>query len=130
MFSTRTFRLRSPLPETQLFFRNLAGTELLSNISHYQLVALSPSANLPLDQLVGHPVTIEIDLPKGGVRHVHQYVASMVLSGEEGQYYRYEAELRPWLWFLTRSADWKVFQKLSTLDIVKQVFADHGIARF
>uniref|UniRef100_UPI0012FB3787 type VI secretion system Vgr family protein n=1 Tax=Chitinibacter sp. GC72 TaxID=1526917 RepID=UPI0012FB3787 len=83
-----------------------------------------------LDQLVGHPVTIEIDLPKGGVRHVHQYVASMVLSGEEGQYYRYEAELRPWLWFLTRSADWKVFQKLSTLDIVKQVFADHGIARF
>ncbi|WP_043649549.1 type VI secretion system Vgr family protein [Chitinilyticum litopenaei] len=130
MFDNRTYRLRSPLPETQLFFRNLTGGEVLSSISHYQLVALSPSANLPLDQLVGHPVTIEIDLPKGGVRHIHQYIASMVFAGEEGQYYRYEAELRPWLWFLTRTADWKVFQKLNTLDIVKQVFADHGIARF
>jgi uncharacterized protein involved in type VI secretion and phage assembly len=91
--TTAIYPYRSPLPETQLFFRNLTGGEVLSSISHYQLVALSPSANLPLDQLVGHPVTIEIDLPKGGVRYVHQYVASMVLSGEEGQYYRYEAEL-------------------------------------
>ena len=53
MFDNRTYRLRSPLPETQLFFRNLTGGEVLSSISHYQLVALSPSANLPLDQLAG-----------------------------------------------------------------------------
>lgn len=130
MFETRTFRLKSPLPETSLFLRQLSGSETLGVIGGYDLIALSPSANLPLDQLVGHPVTIEIDLPKGGVRHVHQYVAHMALAGEEGQYYRYEAELRPWLWFLTRTADWKVFQKINTLDIVKQVFADHGIAKF
>ncbi len=71
MFATRTFRLKSPLPETSLFFRKLTGNETLGVIAGYDLIALSPSANLPLDQLVGHPVTIEIDLPKGGVRYVH-----------------------------------------------------------
>ncbi|KAF0812121.1 Actin cross-linking toxin VgrG1 [Andreprevotia sp. IGB-42] len=130
MFDNRSIRLHSPLPDTSLFFRNLTGGEALSTIGHYQLAALSLSPDLPLDDLVGHPVTIELDLPKGGQRYIHQYVASIALIGKEGQHYRYEAELRPWLWFLTRTADWKIFQKQSTLDIVKKVFADHGIARF
>ncbi|SMC28479.1 type VI secretion system secreted protein VgrG [Andreprevotia lacus DSM 23236] len=130
MFDQRALRLHTSLPDTSLFFRSLSGGEALSTIGGYQLVALSPSPDLPLDDLVGHPATLEIDLPKGGVRYVNQYVASMALVGKEGQHYRYEAELRPWFWFLTRTADWKIFQKLSTLDIVKKVFGDHGIARF
>ena len=38
--------------------------------------------------------------------------------------------MRPWLWFLTRTADCRIFQEMNVPDIVKQVFGDHGIADF
>jgi type VI secretion system secreted protein VgrG len=36
----------------------------------------------------------------------------------------------PWLWFLTRSANSRIFQKKNVVDIVTQVFSDHGFSDF
>ncbi len=36
----------------------------------------------------------------------------------------------PWLWFLTRTTDCRIFQDQTVPDIVKKVFEDHGIAKF
>ena len=47
-----------------------------------------------------------------------------------GRYYGYRASVRPWLWFLTRTADCRIFQELSVPDIVKKVFEDHPAANF
>ena len=38
--------------------------------------------------------------------------------------------VRPWLWFLTRTTDCRIFQDKTVPDIVKQVFGDHGFADF
>ena len=38
--------------------------------------------------------------------------------------------VRPWLWFLTRTADCRIFQEMTVPDILKKVFADHGAADF
>ena len=37
----------------------------------------------------------------------------------------YSAVVRPWLWFLTRTADCRIFQDMTVPDIVKTVFGDH-----
>jgi len=34
----------------------------------------------------------------------------------------YRAVLRPWLWFLTRTSNCRIFQDMSVPDIIKQVF--------
>ena len=47
-----------------------------------------------------------------------------------GRYYRYSAVVRPWLWFLTRTADCRIFQEMTVPDIVKKVFGDHATADF
>ncbi|MEZ5584590.1 MAG: phage late control D family protein [Candidatus Competibacteraceae bacterium] len=39
-----------------------------------------------------------------------------------GRYAVYHATLRPWLWFLTRTADCRIFQKQKVPDIIKQIF--------
>jgi type VI secretion system secreted protein VgrG len=39
-----------------------------------------------------------------------------------GRYYRYHAVVRPWLWFLSRTADCRIFQDMTVPDIVKTVF--------
>ena len=40
------------------------------------------------------------------------------------------AVVRPWLWFLTRTADCRIFQEMTVPDIVKKVFGDHPTADF
>jgi type VI secretion system secreted protein VgrG len=36
----------------------------------------------------------------------------------------------PWLWFLTRTADCRIFQSMTVPDIVQKVFSDHGFNDF
>jgi len=43
-----------------------------------------------------------------------------------GRYHRYSATVHPWLWFLTRTADCRIFQEMTVPDIIKKVFADHA----
>lgn len=131
MFSNRTTRLRSHLfPEEQLFFKSLQGQESLSGLHGYTLEALSPDPNLPISDLVGHSVCVEITLPLLQKRYIHQHITHIALVDEEGQYVLYSAQLRPWLWFLTQNSNWKVFQRQSTIGILKQVFADYPMAVF
>ena len=47
-----------------------------------------------------------------------------------GRYHRYRAEVRPWLWFLSRTSDCRIFQEMTVPDIIKKVFADHKMADF
>ena len=42
-----------------------------------------------------------------------------------GRYARYHAVVSPWLWFLTRTADCRIFQDKTVRQIVEEVFADH-----
>ncbi|HEX5354726.1 MAG TPA: type VI secretion system tip protein TssI/VgrG, partial [Aquabacterium sp.] len=48
------------------------------------------------------------------------------LGTPRGRYFAYQAEVRPWLWFLTRTSDCRIFQEMSVPDIVKKVFDDHA----
>ena len=47
-----------------------------------------------------------------------------------GRYHVYHATVRPWLWFLTRTADCRIFQEQTVPDIIKEVFGDHSVADF
>ena len=58
------------------------------------------------------------------------YVTRFAQGGTAGRYYVYQATVRPWLWFLTRTADCRIFQDKTVPDIVKEVFEDHPIANF
>ena len=51
-------------------------------------------------------------------------------AGTYGRYHRYVAEVRPWLWFLTRTADCRIFQEMTVPDILKAVFADESTNDF
>lgn len=40
------------------------------------------------------------------------------------------AELRPWLWMLTRTTDCRIFQNKTAVQIIEQIFSDHGFSDF
>jgi type VI secretion system secreted protein VgrG len=45
-------------------------------------------------------------------------------SSAASRLYAYSASVRPWLWFLTRTSDCRVFQEMTVPQIVEKVFAD------
>ncbi|QDQ27033.1 type VI secretion system tip protein VgrG [Chitinimonas arctica] len=130
MFDDRNIRLTTPLGPEALIFRSLDGFEALGQLGQYRLVALSRRADLALDKVVGQAITVSTDVALGAVRHLNLFVSQISLTGREGEYYRYEATLRPWLWFLSRTVDCRVFQHQNPIDIIRTVFADHAIAKF
>ena len=76
--------------------------------------------------MLGENVTVGIKLPEGGWRYLNGYVARFGQYELINGFAAYRATLRPWLWFLTRAANCRIFQNLNVPAIVKQVFSDQG----
>jgi type VI secretion system secreted protein VgrG len=122
--------LTSPLQAEDIRFGSMAFSEGLSALGEMQLTLVSNRADIRPEDLLGKPMAVKMEMRGGTKRYFHGYVTRFGLGNNRGRYYGYTATVRPWLWFLTRTTDCKIFQDLSVPDIVKKVFQDHGIANF
>jgi type VI secretion system secreted protein VgrG len=122
--------LKSPLPAKDLMFESMTASDGLSMLGEMQLGLVSEKADLKPQDLLGKPITVSVALADDKKRHFHGYVTRFGIGAHRGRYFGYQASVRPWLWFLTRTADCRIFQELSVPDIVKKVFEDHGTANF
>ncbi len=73
---------------------------------------------------------MSLALQGAGYRYFNGYVTRFAQGGMFGRYYEYRMTVRSWLWFLTRTADCRIFQEKTVPDILKEVFADHPVAVF
>jgi type VI secretion system secreted protein VgrG len=126
----RVMEITTPLDADVLLFHGMHGREELSRLFEYQLDLLSPKKDVNIDDILGKNVTVKLALPDDNTRYFNGYVTRFAQSGVYGRYHRYSAVVRPWLWFLTRTADCRIFQEMTVPDIVKKVFSDHGTADF
>ena len=111
-------------------FESMNASAGLSVLGEMQLGLVSEKADLKPEDLLGQPMTVTVQLPDEAKRHFHGYVTRFGIGTHRGRYFGYQASVRPWLWFLTRTADCRIFQEQSVPDIVKQVFEDHVHANF
>jgi type VI secretion system secreted protein VgrG len=66
----------------------------------------------------------------GGTRYFNGFVTRFSYLGAHGRYHLYQATLGPWLWFLTRVADCRIFQKLTVPQIIERVFDERGFTDY
>jgi len=111
-------------------FESMMVSAGLSSLGEMQLNLLSPKTDLKPEDLLGKTVTVSTELREGAKRHLNGHVTRFGISGQRGSYYVYAATVRPWLWFLTRTSDCRIFQEMTVPDIVKKVFGDHSVASF
>jgi len=120
----------TPLGEDVLLFHGMSAREEMSRPFEYQLDLLSSKDDVKFDDILGKNVTIKFGLPDDATRFYNGYVTRVAQGGMYGRYHRYLATVRPWLWFLTRTADCRIFQEMTVPEIIKKVFADHPAADF
>ena len=125
----RAMEIVTPLGEDVLLFHSMELREELGRLGDCHVELLSDRGDVPLDDILGKNVTVKLAL-EDGVRHFNGYVTRFAQAGTHGRYHRYVAEVRPWLWFLTRTADCRIFQEMTVPDILKAVFADESTNDF
>src|SRR4030095_1991765 len=121
----RVFELTTPLGKDVLLFRAMRGREELSRLFEYDLLALSTDPAIPPGKLLGRDVSASIELAGGERRHIHGFVTRFAHGDMVGRYYEYRLRVQPWLWFLTRTADCRIFQDKKPPAIIREIFADH-----
>jgi len=126
----RVMDIATPLGEGVLLFHGMRGHEELARISEYHLDLLSDNGDIDVDAILGKNVTIKLGLPDDSTRYFNGFVTRFSQGQVHGRYFTYSATVHPWLWFLTRTADCRIFQEMTVPDIIKKVFADHGTADF
>jgi len=124
----REIGIVTPLGPDVLLLRDMNVTEELGRPFTISL-ELNSTENIQFEDLLGQNVTIRLDRPKG-IRFFNGYVGSISQTVDQGRYAVYQATVHPWLWFLTRTADCRIFQQLTVPDIIKQVFKDLGFTDF
>ena len=128
--ATRLAKITSPLGPDVLLLNAMGGGEELGRLFTYELQLTSLDANIDLNQLLGKPMSVGLQLADGGERHFHGIVARCSQDIDQGQFASYQVVLRPWFWLLSRTSDCRIFQNLSIPQIIKQVFRDLGFSDF
>jgi len=121
-----------------LILTQARGHERLGGLFEITLEFTRQTGDLNLEDLLGTAATLRIlsapDNRKGSVghtRHFNGYFSRIVFGGYDAEgKARFQASLVPWLWFLTRTADCRIFQQKSVPEIIEEVFRDAGFSDF
>lgn len=126
-----------PQANAPLYRFTVDGTELMVVSFHVEEKVSSPFfADLQLasedeiqfDAVVGKVGLLTIESGSDD-RYVHGIVSRFVLSGVNGRFFLYEAQIVPQVQLLALEQDCRIFQQQSVPDIVEQILVESGITR-
>ena len=126
----RLVSIESPLGKDTLLLRSFAGHEGVSRLFQFSTDLLSENHSIDFKDIVGKPVTLSLQLFNDAKRYWNGFVSRFACSGRDDRFSHYQAEIVPWAWFLTRTADCQIFQQKTIPEIIKKVFQDHGFQDF
>jgi type VI secretion system secreted protein VgrG len=125
--AARSLTINTALGPDVLAVRSIAVHEQLSRPFQIDAELSSEDANIDLDEVIGHPAAIALDIGDNGTRYFNGFVSRMVQVANQGGYAHYEATIVPWLWLLSRTSDCRIFQHKTVPDIIEAVFQAHGL---
>ncbi len=129
--ANRLLNLNTPLGEDELLLTHFEGHEGLSQLFHFKLEMISDNNSVAATDLLGKNVTFSVQLADESPRNFNGIV-SRFLAGDEDENGRrsYRAQIVPWLWFLTRNSDCRIFQEMTAPEIIEQIFKDRGFTDY
>jgi type VI secretion system secreted protein VgrG len=134
--SPRPATVTSPLGKDVLMLFRMTAREELGRLAEFELELLSTDAKIKLEDVLGKPFTIALEVPGDKPRYFNGLCTRFSQSGRVGRWTQYQATLRPWLWLLTRTADCRIFpdpkeaESKTVPDMIQDVFRKNGFSDF
>ena len=127
----RPISVTSVLGKDVLLLQSFIGREAISRLFSYQLELLSENDSIAAKDLVGTSITWAVHEVDKSPRYFNGMVSRMSAGHMSARNLRaYRVEVVPKLWFLTRTANCKIFQNKTTPDIIQSILGDFGISDF
>ncbi len=133
----RLLNVETPFGKDVLQLVEFRGKETLGQPFKYQLTMLSEDINLDPNKIVGKNITFLFELQgKGEWRPFNGYVSRFWASSpqkigtEKGEVREYKATVVPWLWFLGKTSDCRIFQNKTIPEIIDSIFNEYGVSKF
>jgi type VI secretion system secreted protein VgrG len=126
----RHIAITTPLGKDVLLLKAFRGHEAVSQLFSYELELLSEvNPKIDFKAIVGKRVTITVK-HSGGTRFIDGFVRRFSQGSGDAVFASYSAEIVPWLWMLTQTADCRIFQNKTVPDIIQAIFKDLGFTDF
>jgi type VI secretion system secreted protein VgrG len=114
------------LGDDVLLLRRATVVEHLGRPFQVQADLLSETHDIDFKKIVGSNATIRLEQRDGNTRYFNGYVSRFLHTGGTARSAHYRMTLSPWLWFLTRTSNCRMFQDMKAPDILMKVFKEKG----
>jgi type VI secretion system secreted protein VgrG len=119
----------SKLDADVLTVKSISVEEQLSRPFQIEAELRSENGTIKFDDVIGQNITLRLDLDED-TRYFNGYISRLVQLPNVGRYAHYRATIVPWLWFLTRLSDCRIFLDKTVPEILEEIFTDHGFDDF
>jgi len=120
---------KTPLGEDTLIFTHLIGRDEISRCFAFNVGFVSTDVEIDPLKMLGGVVSVEGE--SGDHKRWFTGICSEFRQVRvEDTLAHYEAVVSPWLWFLGNTTDCRIFQHMSVVDIIEDIFSKYGIAKF
>ncbi len=113
-----------------LQFRKAVIHEGMSDVSVISVSFQSKTKDLDLTQFIGKKMHVHLKTKSEKVRDFGGLCMSVENLGQRAGVRQYVAEIRPWFWLLTKTSDCRVFQNMTTKDIIEKIFGEYGFTDY
>ena len=124
----RAISVESVLGPDALLLESFEGKEVIAGGFKYTLGLLAKDPGITASKMIRTAMTVKVHLNNGEDREITGLVSRFVQLDQAEGLTVYEAEIRPWFWFLSLTSDYRVWQNLSVPDIVKTVCSEAGFS--
>jgi type VI secretion system secreted protein VgrG len=129
--ANREIAIATALGEDILVLLSFSARQELGRPFVIDVEMLSTDHQLKPDAILGTNATIRVeDSSKDVTRYLNGDWDRFEYRGTQGAYAKYTGRLVPWLDFLRHTTDCRIFQEMTALDIIKEVFRDFALGEF
>lgn len=123
----RLIAIDTPLGPDVLLLRGFTGYEAVSRLFSFELDLLSTDPEIKFEEIIGQKVTIRVILRHDTERYFNGVINRFMQMGSDVGLANYRATMVPALWFLTRTADCRIFQNKKVPDIIQEILKENGL---
>jgi type VI secretion system secreted protein VgrG len=123
--------ISTPLGDDKFDVVNMRGEDQMSGLFHYRVELTSQDESIDFSQIIGQGATVYLELGGNVYRNIHGIVTRITQAARDSDdNTTYIAELRPWLWKLTKTADCRIYQAKTVVEIITGLFDELGFTDY
>jgi len=130
MSTTPFLAVQIPACTQHLTLTSVQGSEYISNLFDFQLIAFATNAQeINAQKLIGQPIAFQIN--DQTTRYFHGVIQNININFTKLYNTKaYHIRVRPWLWLLTNTKNCRVFQNKSTVKIIEEILQEFNFDNY